>query len=483
MASITKRPNGHYWVQIVDANDARQTIRLGATNVKAASKFARHVEMLQHARRMNDPIDPETRLWLPDLSDQLHDKLVKLDLVATRQGGRTLGEFLTAYLAEREHELKPGTHRQMSNTARLLLAHFGPRKRLDKITPSDASAWRGELAKTRSIAYAKTQSSTARTFAREAMRRGLFGGMPDPFSHLQGGTTRCSSERYVTPEHAGLVMEAMRAVTSEAEGRQARLLFALCRYAGLRSPSETHLLGWANVDHARMTLHVRSPKTERYEGHAARVVPIDARLYPVLSEAFDHAEPGEKRLVSMTWKPFERVLKLACQRAEVPSWPKLLKTLRSSCERELAARGVPQSQLSLLMGHSIIVSSKHYLGRDIGQETMMIMTTMTSMTTATGAKGEAVAAPFRTESLDTMDLAMDLPTGVQVAHQPEAKGEAVPERTIRKPKEIEGFGAGLKGRESAPETQKTPDKSGVFVSSASRTRTYNHPVNSGMLYH
>jgi integrase len=66
-----------------------------------------------------------------------------------------------------------------------------------------------------------------------------------------------------------------------------RLIVALCRYAGIRCPSELLPLQWAEVDWERGRYLVHSPKTEHHEGGAERWVPIFPELRPYLEEAFE----------------------------------------------------------------------------------------------------------------------------------------------------------------------------------------------------
>lgn len=80
------------------------------------------------------------------------------------------------------------------------------------------------------------------------------------------------------------------------------MLFGLARYAGLRIPSESHLLTWDDVDFDRGRLTVRSPKTERYEGHEQRLIPVTPRLMELLYERFDTCSDGEDRLVTINGK-------------------------------------------------------------------------------------------------------------------------------------------------------------------------------------
>jgi integrase len=52
---------------------------------------------------------------------------------------------------------------------------------------------------------------------------------------------------------------------------QWRLIFVLCRYGGLRCPSEVLELRWDDIDWERGRMTVRSPKTEHHEGKESRV--------------------------------------------------------------------------------------------------------------------------------------------------------------------------------------------------------------------
>ncbi len=141
---------------------------------------------------------------------------------------------------------------------------------------------------------------------------------------------------------------------------QWRLLFALARFAGLRVPSESHLLTWADVDWEQGRMTVRSPKTEHHAGHEQRVVPITPRLMITLQDGFDTAEPGEEHLVTLrAGGQLHRRLQAIARNAGVKPWPRAFQTLRSSCEKEWAMH-FPQYAVSKWIGHSITVSGKHY---------------------------------------------------------------------------------------------------------------------------
>lgn len=79
-----------------------------------------------------------------------------------------------------------------------------------------------------------------------------------------------------------------------------RTIVALCRFGGLRCPSEALSLRWQDVDWEAGRIVVQSPKTEHDVGKANRTIPLFPELRPILAEAFDLAPDGgeyvERRL-------------------------------------------------------------------------------------------------------------------------------------------------------------------------------------------
>ncbi len=96
-----------------------------------------------------------------------------------------------------------------------------------------------------------------------------------------------------------------------------RTLIGLGRLAGLRTSSETHLLTWADVDFDRSRLSVYSPKTDRYEQHKRRTVPITTKLMKLLQLAFDAAEDGQEYVVGLSRNNLNRNIAAIIKRADV----------------------------------------------------------------------------------------------------------------------------------------------------------------------
>ena len=233
-----------------------------------------------------------------------------------------------------------------------MLAWFDPETSMGKITANDAAEWEQWLSNQDiSRATIKTHIGNAKSMFQAAVDRELI--PRSPFLRLKGGTTASNGDRYITPREIDKLIEV-------APDARWRVLIGLARLAGLRVPSETHLLTWQDVDWERSRLVVRSPKTERHEGHEQRSVPITSDLMRLLQDAFDEADEGQGRVVRIGRRGnLRRTMESIVKRSGVEPWPRLWQTLRASCEKEWAM-SFPQYAVSYWIGHSITVSGKHY---------------------------------------------------------------------------------------------------------------------------
>lgn len=359
MASIVSDPNGRKRIMF-QGLDGRQGISLGKMSKSQAEAVKVRVEHLLTAKITGTPVDGETSRWLVALGDKLYGRLAAAGLATERQSQR-LGEWLEKYLNARDVDrgqsgekglLKPESYRKLSQTVAKLLAFFGVDVPVRALNPDRAKDWRQWLAGQKlSVAAIRTHCGNAKTIFAEAVRKKLV--EESPFADLRSGTTAAVNDRYITPDES----EAIIAALPDAEWR---LLFALARHAGLRVPSESHLLTWADVDWARGRLNVRSPKTERHRGKERRSVPITPRLMKLLQDRFDAAGEGKGCLVTMRGSGHVRgVVAAAIKAAGVEPWPRMFQACRASCEQEWAMT-YPQYAVSRWIGHSMAVSDKHY---------------------------------------------------------------------------------------------------------------------------
>jgi integrase len=351
MASLTTRNNGSRFISFIDGCGRPQTITLGKVARRYAESVKVKVEDLSSAVANHHAPRDDTTRWLAGIDDRLHEKLARVDLTLPRVKA-TLQGWLEQYLEEREGELKPESLRKLKQTKTKLLAFFEDDRELRKLTLQDATDWRLFLKSLKlSEAAVKTHCGNAKTMLAEAVRRKLI--EDSPFALLKAGPTPSKYSRYVTSEEIDRIID-------NCPNTEWRLLFGLARYAGLRIPSESHLLTWADVDfdHARLTVH--SPKTEHHEGHAQRMVPITPKLMKLLQDRFAEAAEGQQHLVAISGKgAVIRQARALWKRAGVEPWKRLWQTLRQSCEKQWAMT-FPQYAVSKWIGHSITISGRHY---------------------------------------------------------------------------------------------------------------------------
>jgi len=268
MASITTRKNGSRFITFHTAGGTPRHITLGKIAKRYAESFKVRVEDLASAAMHGHAPSDDTARWLASLDDQLHAKLAAVELVPERQSA-TIGTLIDGYIAEREGDLKPESIRKLRQTETKLLAFFDAGKPLRKITESDAVAWRRSLKDLGlSDAAVRTHCGNVKTILAEAVRQKVID--ENPFVALKSGPTPSKYTRYVTPEEIEAVIDA-------CPDTEWRLLFGLARYAGLRIPSETHRLTWADVDFDDGTITITHGKAKRTD-----VVPMHPQLADVL---------------------------------------------------------------------------------------------------------------------------------------------------------------------------------------------------------
>lgn len=358
MASIHTLPNGSRRILYVDKNGDRQGIILGVMAMRDAKKIKDKIEAILGNINAGNSLDGETAKWLNDIPDKLHRKLVAKGLAKPRVklGQLLLAQFIDEYL-EKRTDLKPRTIINLKQAKRWLVKFFGKDKPLEDITEGDADEFRLFLAEHIGENTLRRICGRSRQYFRAALKKRL---VPmNPFAEMKGITVQSNAERqyFVTAEEAKKVLAA-------CPDNQWRLIFALCRYGGLRCPSEHLELTWSDVDWEKNRLTIRSPKTEKHEGKECRVIP----LFPELKQYLDTAwvELGDKEAVYIITRARNNSINLRTQftriikKAGLTPWPKLFQNLRSSRETELAET-FPIHVVCEWIGNSQAIAKKHYL--------------------------------------------------------------------------------------------------------------------------
>ena len=330
----------------------RRSIRLGKVAQRVAEGIKYRVEVINSALIAKQAIDPDTARWLASIDDELHAKLAKVELCEGRNVA-LLGPFLDSYLAERT-DVKPLTMKKYETTKRMLIEQYGRDRSLRAITPADADAWRAKLlGKGLGENTIRKYVAVTKLFFNAAKRKQLVEA--NPFADLKATIQKDTSRyHFVSRADAEKVLDAC----PDAEWR---LIFALCRYAGLRCPSEVLALKWEHVLWQHDRIEVQSPKTEHHAGGESRMVPIFPELRPYLEDARELAAKDAAHVITRyrdSNSNLRTQLNRIIKRAGLKPWAKPFQNLRSTRETELAER-FPLHVVCSWIGNSEPVASKH----------------------------------------------------------------------------------------------------------------------------
>ena len=365
MASISRQKNGRRTIQFVGSDRRRRSIRLGKMSQRDADAVKVKIERLVAATITGHAPDDETSRWVAALDAKMSEKLVRAGLIPKPKQPATiaLGPFLHDYISSRI-DVKPATKEVWQLVVRNLLAYFGAERDLAAITEGDADLFKmfliqEELAST---TVAKRLQFT-RMFFDAARKQRLISA--NPFAEVKAtSVVRLDGRRFITPEET----ERLLAVCDPTW----RMIVALARYGGLRTPSETLSLRWQDVDWNSDRIVVQSPKTEHHPGKGSRVIPLFPELKPILAEAFELAPEGAKYVVggnyrerSLTIKGWKNCnlrtqFKRLIQRAGLTPWPRLFHAMRASRETELA-KDHPIHVVVGWMGNTVSIAMRYYL--------------------------------------------------------------------------------------------------------------------------
>jgi integrase len=172
-----------------------------------------------------------------------------------------------------------------------------------------------------------------------------------------GSFVNRENDRIITMEEYAKLLEA-------CPNQEWRTIVALARIGGLRCPSELMQLRWSDINWAGNRFLIRSPKTERHEGHEQRVVPLFLELRTELERHFSQVEKEGNEFViehfqKTSWNlycPFQTI----ARRAGVGTIIRPFDNMRTSRSNEVERRFGSKLE-SLWIGHSEKVMVKHYL--------------------------------------------------------------------------------------------------------------------------
>ncbi len=136
-----------------------------------------------------------------------------------------------------------------------------------------------------------------------------------------------------------------------------KVIFALARFAGMRTPSEVLSLKWEDIDWMKGRIRIDWPKT------GLRYCPLFGELRPILKAAQRNKDIGTARIVAQ-YHGSERNLRTRLIRIikndGLKPWPKLFVHLRASRRTELQEL-FPDHVINSWLVHRSQIAEKHYL--------------------------------------------------------------------------------------------------------------------------
>jgi len=276
MASLSKDKKGNVTIQFVGGDKKRRSIRLGKVSQKVANEVKLKVENLNAILVAKLPMDADTARWVAAIGDDLHAKLSAVGLLPPRQSSE-LGEFMDSYIERRKADAKGATITNYTTIRNDLVNYYGTKTDLRAVTVKVADDLRLHYLTRKPKLAAATVArrlKTVRMFFEHARKMKLI--PTNPFQEVKAPSALPEERRYYISASDA---EKLIAVANPTW----RIIVALARFAGLRSPSEVLSLKWEHISFETGRMTVPSPKTEHHPGGACRICPIFKALRPTWS--------------------------------------------------------------------------------------------------------------------------------------------------------------------------------------------------------
>ena len=227
---------------------------------------------------------------------------------------------------------------------------------MQTVTRADCNNFKIHLQGKYSLAYTGTTIKTVKRFFNAAIHANQI--IKNPFDGLKIPAQKNASRQFfVDRPMLDKLLEA-------CPDHQWKMIIALARIGGLRTPCEVLLLKWSDINWHLGKFLVNSPKTEHHEGKDKRFVPLFPVLKELLEEGFHKAEDGEIFVINRyrdAKQNLRTTFQKIIQRAGLLAWPKLFNNLRSSRSTELVRGGCPMHLLTAWLGNSEKIQIDHYL--------------------------------------------------------------------------------------------------------------------------
>jgi integrase len=368
VASIASSKNGHRRILFYDQDRSRKTLHLGKCSIALARKVQGRLESVLSAKLLGGPVPQDDANWLANEGIALKPKFESLGLIPPSTvkllDNSTVESQLSDFILRVGKTKKPGTIAVWEQVKRNLLAFLPTGIKLADVTKGHAKQFHDHL-RQRKLASLTIQKHVriSRQMFEDAVEWEKIA--INPFSKVRVSTGSAKSNVDVPREIIDKVMKHCDLTWN--------VIIALSRFGGLRTPSETLSIKWADIDWENNRMKLPEPKVEHHEGRGVRICPLFPELRTVLEKARAVAEKDEEYIVNKPayreaantgtgWKnsnlrtQFVKILK----RAKVTPWSRLFHSMRASRQTELE-REFPLHVVCAWLGNSPKIAQRSYL--------------------------------------------------------------------------------------------------------------------------
>jgi len=268
----------------------------------------------------------------------------------------TLKELAETFIEFKKTRWSKSSLKRNKNFLGVVIDFFGEKTSIDSIRRLDATQLETALSK-RQGRTGNAERNTINCYLRIACAMFKFAVenellMRNPFQSMVTAA-RVAPWVYVSPDEFTRIMSELP--------EKFKLVFALCRLAGLRK-EEAMNLQWRDINFQNNRIHVCTKDGWQPKRGKERFVPICPELQSYLLEAFQDAQDGAVSVFGFRFysQDYDRI-RAARERAEVKFYGRPFHTLRKSYITDMANK-YPMHVVKEIAGHSKIeITAAYYL--------------------------------------------------------------------------------------------------------------------------
>ncbi len=369
MSSIATSKTGFRRILFYNEQKDRKTVHLGKVSLSIAKKIQTRLESILSAKLLGAPIPQDDATWLSKDGSFVREKFESVGLLVPavsppKKEYPTVKKYFDDFIKRAGKTRKPGTVAVWEQVRDNVVRFLADEIRMDQVTRGHAKEFLDHL-RGRELASLTIQKHIriTRQIFEDACDFELLSS--NPFSRIRVTVGSVKSNVEVPEATVKAILEVCNPVW--------KVIIALSRYGGLRTPSETLSIKWSDVDWEKSKLSIPEPKVEHHEGRGVRQCPLFPELRKILKEARELAPLDAEFIVDKPayraaantgtgWKNANlrtQFLKIL-SKAEIMPWKRLFHSMRASRQTELE-RQFPLHVVCAWLGNSPKIAQRSYL--------------------------------------------------------------------------------------------------------------------------